>query len=62
MIAYDTHVHTSYSTDSSTPPVRQLDQAVQCGLHGICLTDHMDYGFPKDQYDSLPAGEIPFLL
>lgn len=63
MITYDTHVHTSYSTDSSTPPRRQLDQAVKCGLHGICLTDHMDYGFPKEQYGSpLPAGEIPFLL
>lgn len=63
MIAYDTHIHSVYSTDSRTPPGKQLEQAVLCGLRGVCLTDHMDYGFPVDQYNApLPTGEVPFLL
>ena len=61
MILYDTHVHTAYSTDSDTPVRTQLDSAAAHGLAGICLTDHMDYGFPPDQYDiTLPEGEPPF--
>lgn len=61
MIAYDTHVHTAYSTDSDTPVCMQLDSAIAHGLSGICLTDHMDYGFPQDQCDiPLPEGGFPF--
>lgn len=47
-IAYDTHLHTNYSTDSSTPLSVQIQQAVRLGLSGICVTDHMDYGFPPE--------------
>ena len=61
MIVYDTHVHTAYSTDSNTPVHVQLDSAIAHGLSGICLTDHMDYGFPLGQCDiPLPEGELPF--
>lgn len=61
MIQYDTHIHSAYSTDSPTPIRVQIDRAVECGLAGICLTDHMDYDFPPDQYDGvLPAHALPF--
>lgn len=63
MIRYDTHVHSAYSTDSTTPVRAQLDRALSCHLDGICLTDHMDYGFPPEQYGAvLPEGELPFLF
>lgn len=63
MIAYDTHVHSVFSTDSETPVYEQLYAALDRGMTGICLTDHMDYDFPPDQFDrELPEGEFPFLL
>lgn len=52
MIAYDCHMHSDYSTDSTTPMEEQVKKAVALGLSGICMTDHMDYEFPKDQMDS----------
>lgn len=48
-IVYDTHIHSEFSTDSNTPVRDQLNRAVQLGLKGVCLTDHMDYDFPEDQ-------------
>lgn len=47
-ILFDTHIHSCYSTDSDTPLARQIEQAIKRGLHGICITDHMDYDFPKE--------------
>lgn len=63
MITYDTHVHSEYSTDSDTPVEQQIETAVERNLSGLCLTDHMDYEFPKDQ----PVGGhslsgIPFVF
>ncbi len=61
MIRYDTHIHSVYSSDSGTPVQAQLDAAVFLGLSGLCITDHMDYSFPRDQFDSvLPVGQNPF--
>jgi histidinol-phosphatase (PHP family) len=63
MILYDTHVHTEFSTDSQTPLSDQLDAAVSHGLKGICLTDHMDYEFPKEQYGDFASGSsAPFVF
>lgn len=50
MITTDSHIHTCYSSDSNTPVVSMVHQALQLGLTDICLTDHMDYHFPK-QYE-----------
>lgn len=58
-IQFDTHVHTSFSTDSSTPPVEQLNKVLQLGMSGICITDHMDYHFPPSALDH-PVEGIPF--
>lgn len=38
----DFHLHTSFSGDSDTPPVRQIEQAVRLGMACICITDHHD--------------------
>lgn len=49
MICHDSHVHTSFSTDSSAPMADMVRQGIENGLHGITFTDHMDYHFP-DRY------------
>ena len=60
-IAYDTHLHSEYSSDSETPLVQQLEKAVSLGLKGICITDHIDYEFPVDQIDfPIPDNTPPF--
>lgn len=52
-ILYDTHVHTSYSTDSHTSMEQQIQQAAALGLQGICFTDHMDYEFPPEALEDV---------
>ena len=47
MIPSDNHVHTNFSTDSTTPMEAQLLQAKTLGLPSLCFTDHMDYNFPS---------------
>ena len=46
MIHSDNHVHTSFSTDSSTPMEEMVKRGIELGLDSICFTDHMDYDFP----------------
>ena len=45
---WDTHMHTRYSGDSNAEPVDMINAAIRYGLHGICITDHMDYDYPND--------------
>ena len=47
MIKYDCHLHTSFSSDSKTPPEVQIDRAIELGMKGMCITDHMDREFPN---------------
>lgn len=64
MILFDSHVHTSFSTDSQAPMESMVLQAIQNGLKGIIFTDHMDYNFPK-KYDwdtQSPEGPFTFDL
>ncbi len=56
MIQSDNHVHTAFSTDSTTPMEDMLKRAIELGFTSICFTDHMDYGFPSED------GKIEFLL
>ncbi len=58
-IQYDTHLHSDFSTDSSTQLISQINEAKKSGLHGIVITDHYDYDFPKDQY---PEADTPFVF
>ncbi len=49
MIQSDSHVHTSFSSDSSTPMEDMIFRGKSLGLSSICFTDHMDYGFPVQE-------------
>ena len=40
---YDSHLHTSFSGDSETPPEEQIARAAEKGFAGICFTDHDDH-------------------
>lgn len=42
----DSHVHTSFSGDSDTPPLSQIEKAVSMGMPALCITDHQDFDFP----------------
>lgn len=50
MIRSDNHVHTSFSSDSTTPMETMLQQGIKLGLSSLCFTDHIDYHFPKERY------------
>lgn len=49
----DFHVHTSFSSDSETPPEKQIEKAISLGMKTLCLTDHQDFDFPPGEYDFL---------
>ncbi len=53
-IYIDSHLHTSFSGDSETPPRAQIERACALGMQALCVTDHQDFEFP--------AGDISFLL
>ncbi len=42
----DSHIHTSFSTDSDTPPEEVIKRAITLGMKGICITDHYDADVP----------------
>ena len=60
-ITSDSHVHTSFSTDSKEPMEQMLMAAIENGFPSICFTDHMDYNFPVI-YNKSSDTEPPFFL
>ena len=58
-VKMDTHIHTSFSTDSETDMQKQILTSYKKGLEGICITDHMDYNFPESALEH-PVDGIPF--
>ena len=52
-VKMDTHIHTSFSTDSETDMQEQILTSYKKGLEGICITDHMDYNFPESALEHL---------
>lgn len=46
MITYDVHMHTAFSSDSEEAPENQIEKAIELGLKGLCITDHMDIDYP----------------
>jgi histidinol-phosphatase (PHP family) len=47
MILADYHVHSDFSSDSTTPTEQMIEQGINLGLKKICITDHMDYDYPE---------------
>lgn len=43
---YDYHIHTCFSSDSEETLENVAKQAVSKGLNEICITDHIDIGYP----------------
>lgn len=50
---WDTHMHSSFSGDSSSTPESMAQAAITKGLSGICFTDHMDYDYPDNPQDPI---------
>lgn len=48
MITSDYHVHSSFSTDSDSPPGEVADAALGRQMTNLCFTDHMDCEWPED--------------
>ncbi|MCI8550251.1 MAG: histidinol-phosphatase HisJ family protein [Lachnospiraceae bacterium] len=47
----DSHLHTSFSVDSDTPPEIQIERAIALGMPSLCITDHQDFDGPPDIKD-----------
>lgn len=60
MILYDSHIHTSFSTDSDTPMESMIGRGITNKLKGITFTDHMDYNFPTKYNWDLKDNKAPF--
>ena len=54
-ILYDTHMHSSFSTDSNTPAQAMVRRALDLKLKGICFTDHMDLDYPAFYFPEDPS-------
>jgi len=44
---WDTHMHTHFSGDSEALPSEMIASAIEKGLSGICITDHIDFDYPE---------------
>ncbi|MFI3237397.1 MAG: histidinol-phosphatase HisJ family protein [Lachnospiraceae bacterium] len=45
-ILHDSHMHSSFSGDSSTPMEDMVRSAIEKGLTSICMTEHLDMDYP----------------
>ncbi len=67
-ILHDYHMHTSFSGDCAVPMEAMIQAALEKGLKGICITEHLDYDYPVSPecpigffYLDLPAYRQRFL-
>lgn len=49
----DSHLHSSFSSDSDTPMEEMIQTAISKGLSSMCFTEHMDLDFPPGEFDFL---------
>ena len=54
-ILYDTHMHSSFSTDSDAPMEKMAAAARKLSLAGICITEHLDLDFPAQYFPEIPG-------
>ena len=57
MYKADYHIHCSYSGDSDTPMEETIQSAIHKGLNEIAFTDHVDFGYPEPEFESIDYGE-----
>ncbi len=50
MITADSHVHSSFSSDSTEPLEAQVNAALSAGLTTLCVTEHMDMDYPTGEF------------
>lgn len=50
MFYADYHLHTDFSSDSSTKMQDMIKGAIHLGLQEIAITDHMDFGYPDPEF------------
>jgi histidinol-phosphatase (PHP family) len=43
---FDSHLHSSFSSDSDMALETACEKSIELELEGICITDHLDYDFP----------------
>ena len=55
MIYTDTHLHTSFSSDSDTPMELMIKKGIELGMKTLCFTEHYDPCYPDtpDKLDFL---------
>lgn len=46
----DSHMHTSFSSDSEAPMEQMVKQAIYLGMDSICFTDHYDKDYGTDEF------------
>lgn len=49
MIKIDSHMHSSFSSDSQADPESMIQQAIMKRFSYVCFTDHLDYDYPGDE-------------
>ena len=56
MLRFDTHLHTSFSSDSDTTMEQMILRGIELGMETLCFTEHFDPDYPDN-----PEG-LDFLL
>lgn len=46
----DSHLHTSFSTDSEAAPEEVVEAAIRAGMTNLCITDHYDPDYPTGEF------------
>lgn len=50
MIIIDSHMHSSFSTDSEADPEVMIKKAIEKRLRYVCFTDHMEHDYPGGNF------------
>ena len=48
MLRTDTHLHSSFSSDSQSPMESMVKEGVRQGFQTLCFTEHYDYDYPDN--------------
>ena len=48
MLRFDTHLHTSFSSDSDTTMEQMILRRIELGMETLCFTEHFDPDYPDN--------------